>query len=63
MHWLQSGGLLQLGGLLVLGYAVYHIVSERRARHIQRLIDEARIERTTTEQTIRDHVRDSRKGV
>ena len=48
MNWLQSGGLLQVGGIVILVVCVRHIMAERKARVAARKAALLR----STEQTI-----------
>jgi len=62
MNWLQSGGLLQIGGLFVLAYAVKYMLAERKAKHIAKLRAEAEANSLNVERTINQHVKACRKG-
>ena len=62
MNWLQSGGLLQVGGLVVLAVCVKHMLNERKAKRIAKLMAEAQANDLSVERTINKHVKSMRNG-
>jgi len=61
MNYMQSGGLLVVGGVVVLAVCVKHMLSERKAKRIAKLMAEAQANDLSVERTINKHVRDMRK--